>query len=68
MRLYMLERACEVELLARQMNETPVIVDDYVQEQAAERMRAVRDSETYGLMEWDGIVRTVERRGADFRK
>jgi hypothetical protein len=31
-------------------------------------MQAVRDSEAYGLMEWEALVRTVEKKGADFRK
>jgi ribulose-5-phosphate 4-epimerase/fuculose-1-phosphate aldolase len=67
-RLYMLERACELELLARQMNAEPVMVEPQVVQAAAERMRALRDTETYGLMDWQGIVRTVEKRGADFRR
>ena len=67
-RLYMLERACELELLARQMNAKPVMIDDGVVQAAAERMKAVRDSEAYGLMDWQGIVRTVEKKGADFRR
>jgi ribulose-5-phosphate 4-epimerase/fuculose-1-phosphate aldolase len=67
-RLYMLERACELELLARQMNTEPVMVEPQVVHAAAERMQAVRDTETYGLMDWQGIVRTVEKRGADFRR
>ena len=67
-RLYCLERACELEILARQLGAAPVAVEPYVVERAAERMQAIRDTETYGLMEWLGIVRTVERAGADFRK
>lgn len=67
MRLYMLERACELEILARQMDEPPVIIDDYVQQKAKERMRKVRPTEAYGLAEWKGLVRTVERKGANFR-
>jgi hypothetical protein len=31
-------------------------------------VRRVRDTDTYGLMDWQGIVRTVEKRGADFRR
>ena len=31
-------------------------------------MKAVRDTETYGLLDWQGIVRIVEKRGADFRR
>ena len=48
-RLYMLERACELELLARQMNAEPVMVEPPVVHAAAERMKAVRDTDTYGL-------------------
>jgi ribulose-5-phosphate 4-epimerase/fuculose-1-phosphate aldolase len=67
-RLYMLERACELELLARQMNAAPVIIDPEIVQEAAERMKAVRNTATYGLLDWQGIVRTVEKRGADFRR
>jgi ribulose-5-phosphate 4-epimerase/fuculose-1-phosphate aldolase len=68
MRLYMLERACELELIARQLDEPPVVVDDYVQRKAAERMKKMRPTQEYGLAEWKGLVRTVERAGADFRR
>jgi ribulose-5-phosphate 4-epimerase/fuculose-1-phosphate aldolase len=68
MRLYMMERACELELIARQMGAAPVMVEPYVVQKAAERMRKIRDTEAYGLMEWQGPVRTVERRGADYRR
>lgn len=67
-RLYNMERACELELIARQLDEEPVEIEPYVVQRAAERMSAIRDTETYGLMEWEGIVRTVERAGADFRR
>jgi ribulose-5-phosphate 4-epimerase/fuculose-1-phosphate aldolase len=68
MRLYMLERACELELIARQMDEPPVIIDEHIQRKAAERMRKARPTEAYGLAEWNGLVRKVERKGADFRR
>jgi ribulose-5-phosphate 4-epimerase/fuculose-1-phosphate aldolase len=68
MRLYMLERACELELIARQLDESPIVIDDYVQRKAAERMKKMRSTDTYGLNEWQGLVRTVERKGADFRR
>jgi ribulose-5-phosphate 4-epimerase/fuculose-1-phosphate aldolase len=67
-RLYMLERACELELLARQMNAKPVFIEDHVVQAAAERMQASRDSDAYGWMEWQALVRTVEKQGADFRR
>jgi ribulose-5-phosphate 4-epimerase/fuculose-1-phosphate aldolase len=67
MRLYMLERACEVELMARTMNAPIAKIDDYVIGKAAERMKKIRSADTYGLMEWKALVRTVERKGTDFR-
>jgi ribulose-5-phosphate 4-epimerase/fuculose-1-phosphate aldolase len=68
MRLYMLERACELELIARQLDEPPVMIEEYVQRKAAERMKKMRSTEGYGLNEWKGMVRSVERKGADFRR
>jgi ribulose-5-phosphate 4-epimerase/fuculose-1-phosphate aldolase len=68
MRLYMLERACELELIARTLGEPPVPIDDYVIGKAAERMRTIRNTPEYGLMEWEGLVRTVDRRGFDYRR
>lgn len=68
MRLYMLERACELELIARQLGEPPVMISEYVQKKAAERMKKMRPTQEYGLAEWQGMVRTVERKGANFRR
>ena len=68
MRLYMLERACELELIARTLDAPSVHIDDHVVRKAAERMRAIRNAEDYGLTEWQGLVRTVDRRGADYRR
>lgn len=68
MRMYTLERACEVELLARTMHTPPVRIDDHVVRKASERMKKRRDAQEYGLMEWQGLVRTVDRQGADYRR
>jgi ribulose-5-phosphate 4-epimerase/fuculose-1-phosphate aldolase len=68
MRLYMLERACELELIARGLDEPPVIIDEYVQRKGAERMKRLRPTEAYGLNEWKGLVRTVERKGFNWRR
>jgi ribulose-5-phosphate 4-epimerase/fuculose-1-phosphate aldolase len=68
MRMYMLERACELELIARQLDEPPVVVSEYVQGKAAERMKKLRPTPTYGLPEFQGLVRTVERKGLDWRR
>jgi ribulose-5-phosphate 4-epimerase/fuculose-1-phosphate aldolase len=68
MRLYMMERACELELIARTMDAPPVQIDDHVVRRAAERMKKIRGTENYGLMEWLGLVRTVDRKGVDYRQ
>jgi ribulose-5-phosphate 4-epimerase/fuculose-1-phosphate aldolase len=66
-RMYNMERACELELLARTMGIEPVPIAPAIVEKAAERMRKRRDTPEYGMMEWRGIVRTVERKGANYR-
>ena len=68
MRLYMLERACELEVMARMMDEPPVMVADEVVRKAAARMKKLRGAPDYGLMEFEGLVRTVDRKGADYRR
>lgn len=66
MRLYMLERACELELISRQMRAEPVMIDEYIIQKAAERGKKRRNMFEYGLAEFRGLVRTVEREGADY--
>jgi len=68
MRLYMLERACELELISRQLGEEPVFVDEYVQQKARERMQKRRQSDEYGLAEFQGLTRTAERLGFDWKR
>ena len=68
MRLYMLERACEVELIARTLGEPPLLIEPYIIERAAARMQKMRPTEDYGRMEWQGLVRQVERKGFNFRR
>lgn len=67
MRLYMMERACELELLARTMNAPAVEIEPEVIGKAAARMKMQRAKPEYGMMEWQGLVRTVERKGPEYR-
>lgn len=64
LRLYMLERACELELIARTLDTPPVEVEPAIVQRAAQRMKKIRGSADYGLMEWRGLVRVVEREAA----
>ncbi len=66
-RMYNLERACELELIARTIGANPVPIAPTIVEKAAERMRRRRDAPEYGLMEWQGLLRTIDRAGAKYR-
>jgi len=65
--MYMLERACELELIARTLDAPPVQIAPDVVRKFADRMQKRRSADEYGLMEWQGLVRTVDRKGADYR-
>ena len=67
-RLYMMERACELEVMARTMTGQIAPIGQYVIDKAAERYKKMRVAPEYGLNEWTALVRTVERQGADFRR
>jgi len=45
-----------------------VRIDDHIVGKAAARMKAIRNADDYGLLEWRALVRTVDRRGADYRR
>jgi ribulose-5-phosphate 4-epimerase/fuculose-1-phosphate aldolase len=66
-RMWNMERACELELIARTIDASPVVIEEAVIQRAGERMRRRRGTPEYGLAEFNGLVRTVERKGASFR-
>ena len=66
-RMWNMERACELEVLARTMGIEPVPIAPAIVEKAAERLRRRINAPEFGLMEWQGVVRTVERKGTEFR-
>jgi len=45
----------------------PVMIDEYIIQKAAERGKKRRNMFEYGLAEFRGLARTVEREGADYR-
>jgi ribulose-5-phosphate 4-epimerase/fuculose-1-phosphate aldolase len=67
-RLYMLERACEVEMIARSMDEPPVLIEPHIVERAAKRQSAMRQQPEYGVRQWDALLRHIDRQGADYRR
>jgi ribulose-5-phosphate 4-epimerase/fuculose-1-phosphate aldolase len=61
--LYMMERACELELIARQLGEEPVTIDDYIVARAAQRMKQLRSNPTYGVTYFEALKRQVKKKG-----
>jgi ribulose-5-phosphate 4-epimerase/fuculose-1-phosphate aldolase len=66
-RLYMLERACEVEIIARGLDEPPAPIEDDIIERAGERMKAQRASPEYGVIYWNALKRVIDQKGTDYR-
>ena len=66
-RMYMLERACELELIARTLGEPPVMVDPKVVEGIANSMRKARKKPDYGLYDWNALLRKIERQGQPYK-
>lgn len=67
-RLYMLERACELELISRTLGEPPVPIADDVIAGVAAYMKSARAKPDYGLHEWNALLRVIETRGTDYRR
>lgn len=67
-KLYMLERACELELISRTLGEPPVMIADDVIAGVAKAMQKVRAKPDYGVQEWNALVRLVKGKGSDFRQ
>jgi ribulose-5-phosphate 4-epimerase/fuculose-1-phosphate aldolase len=67
-RLYMLERACEVEIIARSLGEEPTPIDEDVVRRYGERARQQRASPEYGMSYWNAALRQIEGKGTDWRQ
>ena len=67
-RLYMLERACELELISRTLGESPVPIADHVVDGVAAYMKAARAKPDFGLHEWNALLRVVDGKGTNYRR
>ena len=67
-RMYMLERACEVEIIARGLGEEPTPIEPDVIASYAQRAKAQRASPEFGMAYWRAAVRQVEGKGTDWRQ
>jgi len=66
-RLYMLERACELELIARTLGEPPVQIAPDVIAGVAVYMKSARAKPDFGLHEWNALLRVIDGKGTDYR-
>lgn len=67
-RMYMLERACEVEVIARGLDEEPAPIDPDVIRQYGERARQMRAHPEFGMTYWKAALRQIEGKGTDWRQ
>ena len=67
-RMYMLERACEVEVIARSLDEEPAPIEEDVVRQYGERARQMRANPEYGMTYWNAALRQIEGKGIDWRQ
>lgn len=65
-RLYLLERACELELIARSLDEPPVLIADPVVKAVTAYARRMRGREDYGVLDLQALQRQLDRSGARY--
>ena len=66
-RLYMLERACELELISRTLGEAPAPIAPEVVAGVAGYMKTARAKPDYGVHEWNALLRVIDAKGSDYR-
>ncbi len=66
-RMYMLERACELELIARTLGEPPVQIARAAVDGVARHMKAARAKPGFGQHEWNALLRVIDKKGSDYR-
>jgi ribulose-5-phosphate 4-epimerase/fuculose-1-phosphate aldolase len=65
-RLYLLERACEVELIARSLDEPPVVIAEHVAKAVTAYAQKTRNREDYGVLDLQALQRRLDRSGAQY--
>jgi ribulose-5-phosphate 4-epimerase/fuculose-1-phosphate aldolase len=66
-RMYMLNRACEIEIIARGLGEEPTPIAPEVVAEFGRRIQRSRATPTFGMKEWLAATRQIEGRGTDWR-
>ena len=66
-RMYYLELSCQIQTTAVAGGEPMVMIRDEIVKATAELSVARRASGTHGELEWESLLRMLERQGADYR-
>ncbi|MGY3644787.1 ribulose-5-phosphate 4-epimerase/fuculose-1-phosphate aldolase [Bradyrhizobium sp. LM4.3] len=66
-RMYMLNRACEIEIIARSLREDPTPIEPEVVAEYARRAKKRRAKPEFGVLEWRAAMRQIEARGTEWR-
>ncbi len=67
-RMYELVRACEIEIIARGLNEAPTLIAPEVVEDFTRRNKPKRALPEYGLSDWRAALRQIERLEANWQQ
>ncbi|MDH2348383.1 class II aldolase/adducin family protein [Bradyrhizobium sp. SSUT77] len=67
-RMYMLNRACEIEIIARGLGEDPTPIDPGVVAEYGRRIKRQRATPEFGMLEWRAAIRQIEGRGTNWRQ
>jgi hypothetical protein len=54
-------------LIARTLDQPPVMIADQIVKRAAVRMKELRLSDEYGLLDWQALLRLLDRSGVEYR-
>lgn len=67
-RMYMLDRSCQIEIIARSLGEHPTLIGPEVITEYARRAKIRRARPEFGVPEWRAAMRQIESRGTDWRQ
>lgn len=67
-RMYYLEQSCQIQSAATALNEPLVMIGDDVQKATFELIDKSQSQPDYGGLEWESLLRMLERQGADYRR
>lgn len=67
-RMYYLELACQIQTTAVAGGEPVVMIRDEVVKATAELTATRRASGTHGVLEWESLLRMLDRQGLDYRR